>query len=735
MRTYLPAALILLSTTALLGAGEPQVIGPDRSKQLLLDPRIVQSTTNAKLSLGTIEKEPRNPLIRADQPWENALNNLYPNVLWDAGERVFKLWYKCVLTDKEVIAKMANPTTVHDQGWFLLYATSRDGLAWEKPAIGQFEFDGARTNNAVARDTPNVGVFRDPHDPDPARRFKMVYDVGLGKPRTRTSPDGIRWSEPAEPRGFLGYHGDTHNNAFWDERSQRYVWFTKAYLGERLVARLESPDFVHWTPTGVVLRSSIAEGRAHQTYCLPVFPYANGYLGYLMMYHVGVDRAVDCELAWSPDSIHWQRVAPGVPFIPRGEKGSYDGACIYAPSGPAIAQDGRLLIYYGGDFFPHQGWKRHCLPSLARLRVDGFAGYAAEQAGVATVVTQPVLITGTLAISADARGGRVRCTILDDPEFGGAASDPIVQDVTDGPVTWTGRDGESLRGRVVRLQFELQGAKLYAFRGAELIDKPVSDTAVRHFENTLDVGFAKAPPAGAEIRFTTDGSAPSIKSPVTRESIAFGKTTRLRARVFLPGSANGGPEFDEVFVRRTASRQVPLPAAAAFSFDENTAGWVGTDAVEQMPSGGVNGGHLRATRAGGRRAIASLPQNAVGGLAGNWPKRLGGDGATIAFHTRADRDGACQFEIFAGDVAQWTYRKLPKLTNEWQRGAAVVRWDWNDAEAEAAGWAPSASGFSWRETMAQVGKLTFAIGTAGTATGFDLDEFSITPFRDEEAPR
>jgi hypothetical protein len=80
-----------------------------------------------------------------------------------------------------------------------------------------------------------------------------------------------------------------------------------------------------------------------------------------MIYHVGVDRAVDCELAWSPDSIRWQRVAPGVPFIPRGSKGSYDSACIYAPSGPAIAQDGRLLIYYGGDFLPHQVWNRHCL--------------------------------------------------------------------------------------------------------------------------------------------------------------------------------------------------------------------------------------------------------------------------------------------------------------------------------------------------------------------------------------
>ena len=139
--SFTPHRLLLgaLLLAGVLRAAEPQLVAPDRTKQLVLDPRVIQSVTNAKLTLGTVEKEPRNPLIHADQPWENALNNLYPNVLWDAEAQRFKLWYKCVLTDKDVIAKMADPVTIHDQGWFLLYATSRDGLAWEKPAVGQFE--------------------------------------------------------------------------------------------------------------------------------------------------------------------------------------------------------------------------------------------------------------------------------------------------------------------------------------------------------------------------------------------------------------------------------------------------------------------------------------------------------------------------------------------------------------------------------------------------------------------
>lgn len=133
--------------------------------------------------------------------------------------------------------------------------------------------------------------------------------------------------------------------------------------GERLVARLESDDFLHWKNSGLVLRSTLEEGRAHQTYCLPVFRYANVYLGYSMIYNVGTDRSVDCELAWSPDSITWQRLAPGTPLIPRGPKGSYDSACIYAMAGPPIVQGNDLLLFYGGDHGADTGWQTF-LPAM-----------------------------------------------------------------------------------------------------------------------------------------------------------------------------------------------------------------------------------------------------------------------------------------------------------------------------------------------------------------------------------
>jgi hypothetical protein len=442
----------------------------DPLKQLVLDRRVIAETQGVRLALGQVRKEPRNPLFQADRPWENALNNLYPNVVFDEEERRFKLWYKCVLADTNSAAKLSPPNLINGVGWLLCYATSRDGLAWDKPELGLQSFDGSTQNNAVARDVANAGIFKDLHDPDPARRYKLIYDVGVGQLRVRFSPDGLHWGAPLAPKGFGSRNGDTHNNAFWDERLGNYVLSTRLYPGERLVARFESSDFLNWKNSGVVLRSTPAEGKLCQTYCLSMFPYANGYLGFVMMYKAGSDRTVACELAWSADSVAWERIAPGVPFIPRGPANSYDSGCIYAQAGPPAVKDGQLWVYYGGSREVHRGWKRHCLPCLARVRLDGFAGYepvAADQPG--TLLTQPLrCVADDLRVSADVRGA-LRAGLAGVAGYGLDDCEPVRTDATDRVIRWKGgRTLAGLKGTTVQIQFQLDDAKLYAFSGVEL---------------------------------------------------------------------------------------------------------------------------------------------------------------------------------------------------------------------------------------------------------------------------
>ena len=193
----------------------------------------------------------------------------------------------------------------------------------------------------------------------------------------------------------------------------------------------------------------------------------------------------------------------------------------------------------------------------------------------------------------------------------------------------------------------------------------------------------------------------------------------------------GGPEFDAVFTRREP-RNVswPTPVTQSYSFDQSEPGWRGADKLEHRAAGGLAGGHLTVSRGGGLRPFAFLPHNATNGLAGDWPTKFAGEGVNVTFYTRcAGPGGSFQLELFAGDIAQWTYARLPKFTTAWQRVSVPVRWDWNDAEAEAAGWVRGLAAFSWRDTLTHLGKVVVAAGPGGSAA-FDLDEFTVTAFAD-----
>ncbi len=100
----------------------------------------------------------------------------------------------------------------HDQGWFsrVCLATSRDGHTWHKPNLGLVEYKGSSRNNLVGLHQGHVHVqscvvFHDPDAPDPARRFKMVYQTRIYDWRFAVafSADGISWKpHPDNPVGY-----------------------------------------------------------------------------------------------------------------------------------------------------------------------------------------------------------------------------------------------------------------------------------------------------------------------------------------------------------------------------------------------------------------------------------------------------------------------------------------------------------------------------------------------------
>ncbi len=472
-----------------------------RTRFLVLDSRVIEAASGAKLTLGKVEKDPHNPLFGEDKPWEKRFDNLYGNVIYDQEDRLYKCWYSPFIVDHsakgmslEERGKRYRPPRGREMA--VCYATSKDGIKWTKPLMSIREWDGAPTN-IVERGPHGAGVFKDLREKDPNRRYKMLFtERGM---RVAFSRDGVRWSEPVRCRG-LNVAGDTHNNILWAPTLGTYVGITREWERrprQRLVVRTTTRDFSEWTEPKVVLKG--LEPRL-QTYAMPVFYHGGVYIGLIALHDQKSDR-VWTELAWSPDTVEWHRVCPGTPLIPNSdEKLSYDYGCVYPCAYPVFLDD-EIRLYYGGSDWLHYGWRNGFL-CLATLRPDGFAGYepsSAERPAVITTVPllwpQPSkalrsraakrsesgaaskIAAVTTYLSADVReGGSVRVTLLDangnDNENRKLAeSTPVRRTVTDAEIDWQGRArAGSLEGKPVRLRFELRGAKLYSYS----FSKPVT---------------------------------------------------------------------------------------------------------------------------------------------------------------------------------------------------------------------------------------------------------------------
>ena len=494
LRNRVPIALGLLISSGLLAQLSACLRVKDaaeQSRHLLLDDRVVAQEQNVRLEIGAVEKHEANPLMKEDRPWEPRFDNLYPNIVYDPDSKLYRCWYNPFITDPLVTETPRDrrdlnpfapedspgrqgkvPYLPYDREFGLCYATSEDGLTWTKPELNLVEYQGSKANNLLLRGSHGGGILIDPLDPRPERRYKM-FEGGIwikewqSRPAVRFSADGLRWGE-SFPVPEIEAHADTHNSTRWVPELKKYVTMTRIHrgkpffrhpAGQRVVGRTESSDFMKWSKAVEVVRGD----PENQTYAMPFFRYEDVYLGLLMIIRLSEER-VHCELAWSPDTVRWERINPGTPFIPNATvKGRYDWGCVYAANAPVVMKD-RIRIYYAGSNGHHRYWRDGFL-CLATLRPDGWAGYVPvdpNRKGV--VVTSPLTWRGRLHLTADAAGGSVQVTVLDGRGGVLAEAQPLKGEVTDGEVMSQPPGAlADLEGRSVALKFELDRAKLYSF--------------------------------------------------------------------------------------------------------------------------------------------------------------------------------------------------------------------------------------------------------------------------------
>ena len=462
----------------------------DGRRQLFLDDWIVARRVNLARTPGRPQKHPANPVIRRDRPWDRARTDLYGSAVHDPENQRVQLFYS------------ANSVADgHDDR--LAYAESDDaGRTWTKPELGLIPFGEHAGTNIVMLPPSLVMhgpcVFRDEHDvrdrryklftssyPDTAylglpriyeQRAEFLYAVAepvlppdCGPPGLYVahSPDGIHWRTP--PVHVSDLLSDTTQSAFWDARIGRYAAYVRARTAnDRSVARMESRDFLEWTPPEVVL-----EGTPEQCiYSMGVTPYQGIYVGTPWIF----DRQSEArggpviwpELAVSRYGRHWSRPFPGEPFIAPGPDGSADARQIRMSAALTVLDD-RVLLLYGQTDRPHQKVDMRVDVGMATLRLDGFG--AMEAASIeGTVLTHPLRFEpGCLRVNTQVgSGGHVSAEVCGEhgPVPGYRLSDcvEVTGDSTNAPLSW--RDKRTLpstRSGPLRLRFALQHARLFSF--------------------------------------------------------------------------------------------------------------------------------------------------------------------------------------------------------------------------------------------------------------------------------
>ena len=463
-------------------ASPPAVVPIDVGRQLFVDDYLIESTT-LKRVFHAPEYHPASPILKPDQPWESAgrgpaVMPFSDGVWFDAKDRLFKMWYYA-----------------GHGGGQTCYATSKDGIHWEKPKLDVVP----DTNIVLKGGRDSNTVWLDHNATDPQQRFKMAVYAGSGMFSLFRSADGIHWSKAGD-----GSKTGDRSSFFYNPFRDRWVFSIRSGSKRgRSRHYWETRDFFSFTPQVsekkepvVWVASDNADWKRDdlltqpQLYNLDCAAYESVMVGLFSVWRgdyrskpptekakelqqLGRPKQNSICVGFSRDGFHWDR-SNRQPFCPVSEKpGDWNWGNVQSVGGCCLVVGEKLYFYVSGragKSFPGCNYNdAGASTGLAILRRDGFASMDAANE-LATLTTRPVEFRGKhLFVNLAAPKGELRMEVLDREgraikPFSHENCVPLRADKTLQAVKWKGaRDLSSLVGQPVKFRFHLKNGSLYAF--------------------------------------------------------------------------------------------------------------------------------------------------------------------------------------------------------------------------------------------------------------------------------
>lgn len=141
------------------------------NRQFFVDDGGIENMRGLTRTMHQVTKHLANPLLKPELPWEGEGIYISNSAIYDEQDRLFKMWYQA--------------------GENTCYATSEDGLRWNRPNLGLVAFDGSTDNNLVKGHAMQV-VF-DPAVPQNQRYKTLSWNPERGY-HALFSADGLVWN-------------------------------------------------------------------------------------------------------------------------------------------------------------------------------------------------------------------------------------------------------------------------------------------------------------------------------------------------------------------------------------------------------------------------------------------------------------------------------------------------------------------------------------------------------------
>lgn len=503
------------------------VLDVEDNTQMFIDDYVIASTD---LTRTLHQAEKSDVLLGPDEnSWTKSGKDVYGTVLYDEQEGIFKMWYLGINLEYASTGDVAT--------CMLCYATSVDGINWDEPILGLYEYDGSTENNIIGNITI-PSVFKDMDEPDPAKRYKMIGYTHDKQYSYLHSPDGLHWTKESSIVG-----GDVITAAYSESEDLYFSYVKQGLSGKRdQFTMVSDGELGKWSmPIASPANSDIIDSKycyLADSYGMGLYEKDGNYIGFNWVFDIPgsniMEGVIETQLSYSRDlKEDWQRPTR-TPLIPRGEEGAIDDGMVMT-SCYAIEVGDEVWMYTVGIDGDHHGdaLDNKYYSYLSKWRMDGFM----SMDGTGTLTTKAMNVGGAeLLLNADASKGSIKAELLDAngtpiPGYTKDDFNTITSDSVEHRLTWgDSANVTALAGQAVSLKLYSENSEIYSFRFSgtvplEGID--VEDSVMVKAGETVQLSAA-AKPETAELE--------SVKWTSSNANIATVDNTGLVTAV-APGRA------------------------------------------------------------------------------------------------------------------------------------------------------------------------------------------------------